>query len=120
MAAYLNAEDTKSIFACKTFYIIALCVLILPITLRKRLQELKLTTYVLVFGVVCLTILLSAKLCLEGSYQYRVEHGITQPLEPVGATEHERSLGERTLDSINIAVASQGFVIALFPIYGDM
>ena len=63
-AAYLNAEDTKSIFASKTVYIVALCVLISPITLRKRLQELKLTTYVLVFGVVCLTILLSAKLCL--------------------------------------------------------
>ena len=66
--AYLNAEETKSIFADKTVYIIALCVLISPITLKKRLQELKLTTYVLVFGVVCLTILLSAKLCLEGSY----------------------------------------------------
>ena len=120
MAAYTDAEDSRSILASKTVYIVALCVLITPITLRKRLQELKLTTYVLVFGVVCLTILLSAKLCLEGSYQYRVEHGITQPLEPVGTTEHERSLGERTLDSINIAVASQGFVIALFPIYGDM
>ena len=78
------------------------------------------TTYVLVFGVACLTILLTAKLYFEGSYQYRVDNGIIEPVEPIGTTTHKRSLGERTLDSINIAVASQGFVIALFPIYGDM
>ena len=94
--------------------------LILPITLKRRLQELKVTTYVLVFGVACLTILLTAKLYFEGSYQYRVDNGIIEPIEPIGTTTHKRSLGERTLDSINIAVASQGFVIALFPIYGDM
>ena len=31
-----------------------------------------------------------------------------------------RSFGEKIMDSVNIAVASQGFVIALFPIYSDM
>ena len=63
-----DTAETRSVLSDKTIYIILLCVLILPITLKKRLQELKLTTYVLVFGVICLTVLLSAKLCLEGSY----------------------------------------------------
>ena len=72
--------DQPSIYENKILYIIGLSVLMCPFIVRKRLQELKFTTYVLFLGVVCLTILLSVKLGIEGSYNYRVAQGITVPV----------------------------------------
>ena len=113
--------EPASIFSNKTLYIVGLGIFICPIIVRKRLQELKFTTYVLFLGVVCLTILLSVKLGIEGSYSYKVAQGIAAPVTTaVDATTDKRGLAEKIMDSVNIAVASQGFVIALFPIYGDM
>ena len=116
-----SPEEQASIFGSKTLYIVGLSVLICPIIVRKRLQELKFTTYVLFLGVISLTILLSVKLGVEGSYNYRVAQGTAAPVvTAVDTTTGERGMAEKIMDSVNIAVASQGFVIALFPIYGDM
>ena len=52
----------------KTFYVCGLAVLISPIIVRKRIQELKLSTYVLFLGVVCLIFLLTMLLIVNGSY----------------------------------------------------
>jgi amino acid permease len=79
------------------------------------------STYILFAGVICLIVLLSALLFMNGSYDYRVEQGlidestVVKPVKPEGMSPLES-----VVDSINIAVASQGFVIALFPIYSSM
>ena len=97
--------EPADIFGNKILYIVGLSILILPIIIRKRLSELKFTTYVLFLGVISLMVLLSIKLGVEGSYNYRVEHGITSP--PVAVVnEIHRSFGEKIMDSVNIAVAS--------------
>ena len=83
----------------------SLAIIILPIIVKRRLQELKFTTYVLFFGVICLIALLSVKLGIEGSYNYRVETHIITPAQL--ATNSSRSISaEKIMDSINIAVAS--------------
>lgn len=109
-------------FLCqKTFYVCFLSLLISPIVIRKKIQELKMSTYILFAGVICLIVLLSALLFMNGSYDYRVEQGlidestVVKPVRPEGMSHLEA-----VVDSINIAVASQGFVIALFPIYSSM
>lgn len=104
----------------KTFYVCVLSILISPIITRKRIQELKLSTYILFFGVLCLMVLLTAELCINGSYDYRLENGlITAPVVDEKVVTEVSSL-ESITDSVNIAVTSQGFVIALFPIYASM
>ena len=70
-------------------------------------------------GVVCLMALLLFKLGIEGSYSYRFEEDNTDAPQ-VEETVSNESFLEKVLDSVNIAVASQGFIIALFPIYSDM
>lgn len=77
------------------------------------------STYVLFFGVLALIILLTVLLGLNGSYSYRVAEGVITPEAASAVVEEARSL-EGMVDSLNIAVASQGFVIALFPIYSSM
>ena len=65
--------------------------------------------------------LLSVLLLKDGSYEYRIENGLIEPSVYAGASEKEEiSVFEGVMDSVNIAVASQGFVIALFPIYSSM
>lgn len=116
----------------KTFYVCSLSVLIAPIVVRKRIQELKLSTYVLFFGVICLILLLTVLLASNGTYASRLENGDITPvvISPEQTTsEGEISAAEadtstnflmKLMDSVNIAVTSQGFVIALFPIYTSM
>ena len=76
------------------------------------------STYVLFIGVLCLIALLSALLIINGSYESRLESGIT--VTDVQKETKEVSAFESVTDSVNIAVSSQGFVIALFPIYSGM
>lgn len=52
----------------KSFYVITLGCLIAPIVTRKKIAELKLTTYVLFFGVLSLVTLLTIVLVSKGSY----------------------------------------------------
>ena len=109
----------------KAFYVSALCLLISPIVVRKKISELKFSTYVLFCGVLFLTVLLTCLLIVNGSYSTRIEEG-TGVIEPAAAaapgSAHAAKQGsfEGIVDSLNIAVASQGFVIALFPIYSSM
>lgn len=63
----------------KLFYVCLLSLSIAPIIVRKRIQELKISTYVLFIGVICLISLLTILLILNGSYDYRVEQGIIVP-----------------------------------------
>ena len=67
-----NPED-EHFLSKKTFYVCSLSLLIAPIIVRKRIQELKLSTYVLFFGVICLVFLLTVLLCINGTYEHRVE-----------------------------------------------
>ena len=60
----------------KTFYVCMLSLAISPIIVRKKIQELKLTTYVLFVGVICLIVLLTFLLILNGSYNYRIEENL--------------------------------------------
>ena len=104
----------------KTFYVLVLSVLISPIIVRKRIADLKFSTYVLFFGVLCLIVLLCANLAIKGTYETQLANGTTSQsaIEVVAASSN--SAMEKVMDSVNIAVASQGFVIALFPIYSSM
>ncbi len=77
----------------------------------------------LFLGVICLIVLLSGLLFINGSYDYRLEHGLIDTstvVKPEEETPKEMGSFESLVDSLNIAVASQGFVIALFPIYSSM
>ena len=116
----------------KTFFVVILSILMAPIIVRKRIQELKLSTYVLFIGVLSLMVLLTAQLISKGSYASRQEAAIadasaaaaqadvTPVVMSAVASTGEVSALEGVVDSVNIAVASQGFVIALFPIYSSM
>ena len=116
-----TSQPADSFLCNKAFYVISLSILISPIIVRKRIQELKVSTYVLFLGVLCLIILLTALLVANGSYEYRHElSGADTLTPPVEETKTEVGAIEGVVDSVNIAVASQGFVIALFPIYSSM
>ncbi len=76
----------------------------------------------LFLGVICLIVLLSGLLFINGSYEYRLANGLIDASTVVEPKEAPKEMGslESLVDSLNIAVASQGFVIALFPIYSSM
>jgi amino acid permease len=113
----IGGSAEKDSFLChKAFYVISLSALLSPILVRKRIQELKVSTYVLFFGVICLIVLLTGSLLMNGSYAERIEQsGVTIPV-----VVRKPLMMEDIMDSVNISVASQGFVIALFPIYSSM
>ena len=114
-------DVAESILDYESFYIISLAVLIAPIVTRKKIASLKITTYILFFGVISLVALLSVLLMKDGSYEQRIANGSIEPSVYAGAhVKDETSVFEGVMDSVNIAVASQGFVIALFPIYSSM
>ena len=71
-------------------------------------------TYVICFGVISLITLLCARLWIDGSFEQRF------PEEAKMTQATQSNTLENIMDSINIGVASQGFVISLFPIYCDM
>ena len=48
-----------------------------PIVIRKKISELKVSTYVLFIGVLCLIALLSSLLIINGSFESRLESGVT-------------------------------------------
>ena len=113
-----NDEDEGGFFNSKMFYVIILGLVQLPIITRRRLQELKFTTYALVGGVVFLLLILTTRLIQNGAY---VEPAHPNEAVHVEASNETEALKfEDLLDSTNIAVASYGFVINLFPIYCDM
>ena len=60
----------------KPFYVIALCLLISPIIIRKKIQELRFSTYVLFLGVLCLIVMLSCLLGFNGSYGHRFDESV--------------------------------------------
>lgn len=118
ISLFATEAGEDSFLQHKTFYVCVLSLLISPIIILKKIQELKISTYVLFFGVLCLIILLTVQLAQNGSYDYRVENGIIDPVV-IEQKDSGREVGalETITDSVNIAVASQGFVICLFPIY---
>ena len=116
-----SSQSDDHILKKKAFYVTCLCVLISPIIVRKKIQELRFSTYVLFVGVISLIALLTALLCINGSYESRNE--VQDPAASTSVSEDKASFIvqlEGIIDSLNIAVASQGFVIALFPIYTAM
>ena len=74
-----SPEGQDHFLSKKTFYVCSLSVLIAPIIVRKRIQELKLSTYVLFFGVVCLTLLLTVLLIVNGTYENQIEQSGVVP-----------------------------------------
>jgi len=76
----ITAGKAVGFLGHKEVYIIGLSVLIIPVIVKKRLAELKFTTYILFIGVICLVSLLTIKLQLEGSYDYKIEKGIIEPV----------------------------------------
>ena len=76
------------------------------------------STYVLFIGVLCLIALLSSLLIVNGSYESQLDAGIAAA--QMQTETKQVSAFESVTDSVNIAVSSQGFVIALFPIYSGM
>ena len=91
----------------------------MPIVLRKRLQELKFTSYVLFAGVIFLLTLLAVKLKTDGSYQHRVVGPVVEETSVTTADESGITF-EKLIDSCNIAIASYGFILGLFPVRNDM
>ena len=71
----LEEGQEEHFLSKKTFYVCTLSLLIAPIIVRKRIQELKLSTYVLFFGVICLALLLTVLLAVNGTYEHRLNTG---------------------------------------------
>ena len=69
----------ETILDYESFYIVSLTILIGPVVVRKKIASLKITTYILFFGVVCLATLLSVLLIKDGSYEYRLMNGLIEP-----------------------------------------
>ena len=113
----LGSSAGESFFDQKSFYVVTLGVLIAPIISQKKIAKLKFSTYVLIFGVISLIMLLTIVLLTYGSYEYRVEQGLIDSI--VSEVDVKVGVFEGVMDSVNIAVASQGFIIALFPIYSE-
>jgi len=63
------------LFSGKAFYVCSLCLLISPIVIRKTIQELKLSTYILFFGIISLCVMLTILLVANGSYEERLAAG---------------------------------------------
>lgn len=70
--------------------------------------------------MICLILLLTTLLGVNGTYEYRMENGLIDTAAAAASREEPESFLASFVDSLNIAVASQGFVIALFPIYSSM
>ena len=77
-----------------------------PIVVKESLSEIKFTTYVLFSGVIALIIMLITM--------------SVQKSEPQVIISEKTATLEETVDSVNIALASYGYVICLFPIMKDM
>ena len=99
---------------------ILLSLLIAPIVIKDSLAELKMNTYVIFGGVFSLIIIMAGLLIKNGSYSYREAEGLITSEDIYPDTTEDISMLERVMDSINIAVASQGFIINFFPIYSAM
>ena len=115
-------DDPEAFLSNKAFYVIFLGILISPFIIKKKIQEMKFATYVLFFGVISLIVMLTFLLIFRGSYDSRVASGEIEaaPAASADTDVAEGDMTEKLVDSLNIAVASQGFVIALFPIYQSM
>ena len=121
MTADEIAAIESSFLASKIFYVITLVVFISPIVIRESLAELKMNTYIIGGGVISMILIMITLLFKNGSYDYRVQTGvITDATHTPESAIEGISPTERVMDSVNIAVASQGFIINFFPIYSAM
>ena len=77
-------------------------------------------TYVIFGGVFSLILIMAGLLIRNGSYSYRDSQGLITSDDIFPDATEDISMLERIMDSINIAVASQGFIINFFPIYSAM
>jgi len=102
---------TDSIWNKKWIYVLILAAIQTPIIIKKRLNELNFTTYVLFVGVILLITMLITKVIQQDTSE--MEGGRVFP-------ENQTVSVEALIDSLNIAVASYGFVINLFPIQSGM
>lgn len=78
-----SGYDSGHFLSQKAFYVICLCALISPIIVRKKIQEMKISTYVLFFGVLSLVVMLTALLLINGNYAEKIEKGKVVPSSTV-------------------------------------
>ena len=83
----------------------------MPQVFRKSMHEIKIATYLLFTSLVCMMVIMQAKIYTEGTYKSRTQKTITSD-KPVTL--------ENYVDALNISVASFGFVLTLFPVYSSM
>ena len=69
----IGSSSGDSFLDYKSFYVVTLGFLIAPVVSRKKIAELKLTTYVLFLGVISLVTILTIVLISHGSYEYNLE-----------------------------------------------
>lgn len=65
---FTNENNPDSLFNKKSTYVILLSMAQLPHVTRKSMHELKIGTYMLFFGILCLLCLLQFKIIQNGSY----------------------------------------------------
>ena len=107
-----DPTNPSSLLNYKPFYLVLLCIIQLPIVLKKNIHEIKIASYMLFIGVFSLITLLCLNLYIFGPHESRgidiVEH-----VRPAITTEN-------IVDSLNITVASFGFLLVLFPVRNSM
>ena len=100
-----------AIWNSKPFYLICLCIVQLPIVLKKNIHELKIASYMLFIGVFALLGLLLINIYTMGTHNQRKMDPIIPDLNPTK---------ENYVDSLNITIASYGFLLVLFPVRNSM
>jgi amino acid permease len=111
LALFGPLSKTGSIWDTKSTYVVILCLLQVPQVFRKSMHEIKIATYLLFTSLICMLVIMQIKIYNEGTYTSRNQDGITI---------HKSVTLESYVDSLNISVASFGFVLTLFPVYTSM
>jgi amino acid permease len=99
--------DPDSIWNYKAIYCLAMYLILVPIVLKKRLQQLKFVSYLLITGVISMVIVFSLK-----TFGVIHSNDSQPPLPPYTKGT--------ILDSVSIILSSYGFILNFFPVYSQI
>ena len=98
----------ETLLSSKVFYIALLYVLLIPNILKKNIMELKLMSYLLIFGVVSMLSIFMAKMLFKDFF--------TNPADKQQQPYAKGSM----IDSVTIVLTSYGFILNFYPTFAQL
>lgn len=98
-------DFAETVFTSKAFYILLLFIFLMPNILKKNITELKLTSYLLIFGVVSMLATFLAKMLFKEFFS-----------NPNDKQQQPYSKGS-VIDSVTIVLTSYGFILNFYPVF---